>query len=110
MLSKRLYMVMALLLLAGAAQVFPQWKDDGPLAPAPRNSPPIYTGDAKANGKKALAEAKKSGKRVILDFGGDWCYDCHVLEYNLQSDARLHALVEANYVVAHVDVGEFNRN
>ena len=27
----------------------------------------------------ALLEARKTHKRVILDFGGDWCGDCQVL-------------------------------
>src|ERR1019366_2207184 len=28
----------------------------------------------------ALAAAKRGHKRVILDFGGDWCGDCQVLD------------------------------
>ncbi len=27
-----------------------------------------------------LAQAKREHKRVILDFGGDWCGDCQVLD------------------------------
>ena len=29
----------------------------------------------------ALAEARRTGKRVIMNFGADWCPDCWVLHY-----------------------------
>jgi thiol:disulfide interchange protein len=36
--------------------------------------------DAKAEIAEALANAAKTHRRVILVFGGNWCYDCHVLD------------------------------
>src|SRR5262249_19800627 len=36
--------------------------------------------DAHAEIKQALAEAAKEHKRVILVFGANWCWDCHVLD------------------------------
>ncbi len=55
--------------------------------------------------KAALARAAKEGKRVMVVFGANWCYDCHVM------DATFHArefapLVDANYVVVHINIGE----
>jgi len=105
---RRVVAIALLLLIATAAMA--QFKDDGTLAPPPSRSNHIYPADANKELKRALAAAKKQRKRVILDFGGDWCYDCHVLEYAFASDRAIHALLEANYVVAHIDVGEFDKN
>jgi thiol:disulfide interchange protein len=98
------------LLLVVSSAAFAQFKEDGLLAPPPSRSEALYAGDAKGNIRMALALAKKQHKRVIVDFGGDWCYDCHVLDYNLATDPGIHALLAANFVVAHVDVGEFDKN
>ncbi len=105
---RRLALV-AVFLLALSASSLAQFNEEGLLSPPPQKHA-IYTGDANANIRTALAQAKKQHKRVILDFGGDWCYDCHVLEYNFDADPGIHAVLEANYVVAHIDVGEFNKN
>src|SRR4051812_37391973 len=77
-----------------------QWKNDGLLEPAPRSGVPgMYEGDARKEIKAALEQAAKDHKRVLLVFGGDWCYDCHVLEYNFRQDPALHSLISANYQV-----------
>lgn len=106
---RRAILLPVLLLLASSA-AFAQFRDDGPLDAPPRNSGPIYTGDPATNIRQALARARKEHKRVILDFGGDWCYDCHVLEYNFDTDPGIKAVLNANFVVAHVDVGNFDKN
>ncbi|MGH2364277.1 MAG: thioredoxin family protein, partial [Chloroflexota bacterium] len=48
-------------------------------------------------------------KRVLLVFGGNWCYDCHVLDLAFRR-SDLAPLLRANYEVVNVDVGEFNAN
>jgi ketosteroid isomerase-like protein len=57
----------------------------------------------------ALASAAKDHKRVILIFGGNWCYDCHVLNAAFHSK-QIAPLVEANYHVVHVNIGEGDKN
>jgi Thioredoxin-like len=58
----------------------------------------------------ALAAAAKDHKRVILVFGANWCYDCHVLDTTFRSK-QFAATVAANYHVVHVNVGdEGNQN
>ena len=44
-------------------------------------------------------------KRVILIFGGNWCYDCHVLDATFHSKA-IAPLVNASFHVVHVNIGE----
>jgi thioredoxin 1 len=57
----------------------------------------------------ALATAAKDHKRVLLVFGGNWCYDCHVLDATFHSKA-IAPLVVANYHVVHVNVGDYDKN
>ena len=60
--------------------------------------------DAKAEIKEAVAKAAKEHKRVILVFGGNWCYDCHVLDLAFhQPDVQ--PIVDKNFEVVHVDIG-----
>jgi len=65
--------------------------------------------EARAEIKAALARAAKDHKRVILVFGGNWCYDCHVLDATFRSKA-IAPLVEANYHVVHVNIGDGDKN
>jgi len=100
----------ALALLFFAATAFAQWKTDGMLEAPPNRSAGLYAGNAKQDIQRALASATKSHKRVLLVFGGDWCYDCHVLEYNFHQDPALHSLLESNYKLVNVDVGKYDKN
>ena len=71
----------------------------------------LYPADADATREiaAALKLAVTDHKRVLLVFGANWCYDCHVL------DRALHAgtagkLVRASFLLVHVDIGEANKN
>jgi len=62
-------------------------------------------GEARAELKTAEGEAAKEGKRVLAVFGANWCYDCHVLDTTFRS-AAFAPLVNGNYVVIHINIGE----
>ena len=66
-------------------------------------------GDARKDVRRALESAAKSHKHVLVVFGADWCYDCHVLD---KAFARpdIAGVLHGNYEVVHVDVGEGNKN
>ncbi len=57
----------------------------------------------------AISEASKTGKNIILDFGANWCGDCHALEAQMQKP-ELVALIAKSFVVVNVDVGRFDKN
>ncbi|MGH9709710.1 MAG: thioredoxin family protein, partial [Candidatus Acidiferrales bacterium] len=57
----------------------------------------------------ALAAAARDHKRVILDFGGNWCYDCHVLDAAFHMPA-IAGILERNYIVVQVNIGEYDKN
>jgi thioredoxin 1 len=65
--------------------------------------------DARAELDSALASAAKDHKRVILVFGANWCYDCHVLDASFHSKG-IAPLVNANYHVVHINVGDEDKN
>ena len=73
--------------------------------------PDIYpaAGQAKSDLAAALAASAVNHKRVILDFGGNWCPDCHVLERYLHDSANA-PILEDNYILVHVNVGRLNEN
>ena len=62
------------------------------------------TADAHAELKEAKEKAARDHKRLLLVFGANWCFDCHVLDLAFQR-AELAPIVAANYEVVHVDLG-----
>jgi thioredoxin 1 len=65
--------------------------------------------DAHADIRQALATATKEHKRVILDFGGNWCGDCQVLDIYFH-DEKNRPLLESGFVLVHVDIGHMDKN
>jgi thiol:disulfide interchange protein len=64
---------------------------------------------ARADIAAALKSAAHSHRRVLLDFGGNWCGDCQVLDIYFHNQANL-PILEANYVLVHVNVGHMDEN
>lgn len=57
----------------------------------------------------AIARAARTHKRVLVVFGADWCYDCHVLDRALRRPDIAPAL-NSNFELVHVDVGQGDKN
>ncbi len=66
-------------------------------------------GDAHAEIREALSKAAKTHKRVLVVFGADWCYDCHVLDKAFQRK-DIAAVLNPSYEVVHIDVGRGEKN
>lgn len=60
--------------------------------------------DAHAEIKEAEEVAAAGHKRLLLVFGANWCYDCHVLDLAFQRP-DLAPVLAASYQVVHVDLG-----
>jgi thiol:disulfide interchange protein len=67
------------------------------------------TADAKEDIRNALIKAKAEHKRVLLDFGGNWCGDCQVLNIYFHDPGNA-SLLAANYVRVDVNVGRYDKN
>ncbi|HKU69892.1 MAG TPA: thioredoxin family protein [Burkholderiales bacterium] len=58
----------------------------------------------------AQAEAKRTGKRVLLEIGGEWCKWCHIMDRTFAENPDLLALRRQNYVTVKVNVSRENMN
>lgn len=87
---------LALVLFAGSAS--PAMRD---IYPDP--------GQAKADLARALKTAASTHKRILLDFGGNWCGDCHVLDIYFHNAQNLD-LLEKNFVLVHINIGYMDQN
>lgn len=90
----------------------------GPPAPKTSASPSttrpdgqVYdaTRDAEADVDAALALARADGKRVLIDFGANWCPDCLVLDRQYRSP-QVAPILRQRYHVVTVDIGRGERN
>ena len=98
------------LLLFMSAVGFAQWKN-APLQPPAKPNMQLYPANANATEeiRKAKLTAAKQRKRILLVFGANWCVDCHVLD-NAFHQPRIAPLLNANFLVVHVDVGKYDKN
>jgi len=73
--------------------------------------PDIYPDPSRASADiaAALKTAAASHKRIIVDFGGNWCADCHVLDFYFH-DARNRPVLEANFILVHVNIEHMDAN
>jgi thiol:disulfide interchange protein len=66
-------------------------------------------GQARTDLASALKTAAASHKRILLDFGGNWCGDCQVLDIYFHNEAN-RPILEANFVLVHVNIGHMEEN
>lgn len=116
---------LAVAVLITAGTVF--YLRTSPVAPAPAPTPaaaipakrpaPDYTpkhiysvtASPTADIAAGLAQARRDHKRVILDFGGDWCGDCQVLDIYFHQPPNAD-LLDQNFVLVHVSIGHEDAN
>jgi thiol:disulfide interchange protein len=66
--------------------------------------------DAAADIQEAIREAQRTGKRIILDVGGDWCPWCHVLDGFFEKHPEIVELRDKNFITVNVFYGSENKN
>jgi len=66
--------------------------------------------DARASIRAALAGAKAAHKRVLVDFGANWCEWCRGLQALFSAPGAIARELDDGFVLVLVDVGEMNRN
>jgi thiol:disulfide interchange protein len=66
--------------------------------------------DPAADLATVLAEARATGRRVLVDVGGEWCVWCHVMDRFFAGDATARALRDQGFVWLKVNVSPQNRN
>jgi len=93
---KQLVLVALLSLAAGTAN-----SADRAIYPDP--------GQARTDLAAALKTAARTHRRILLDFGGNWCGDCQVLDLYFH-DARNKPILDANFVLVEINIGNEDAN
>ena len=75
---------------------------------------PVHKFDPKRNAaadiQEAIGEAQRTGKRIILDIGGDWCSWCHVLDKFFDQHPEIVELRDKNFITVNVFYSSENKN
>lgn len=66
--------------------------------------------DAAKGIKLAVKQAKKEGKHVFLQAGGNWCIWCARFNEFITSDKQIDSIILKNYVVYHLNYSKENKN
>jgi thioredoxin 1 len=86
-------------------------RQDAARLKQPLDQKDLYPASADANAEiaEAVTKATETQKRVLVVFGGNWCYDCHVLDEAFHSP-EISPTVEKYFEVVHVDIGQMDKN
>ncbi len=75
---------------------------------------PVERYDPKRDAAKdihdAVVEAGRSGKRILLDVGGDWCIWCKRLDSLFQANREIADFLHQNYIVVKINFSKENEN
>jgi thioredoxin-related protein len=75
---------------------------------------PVHRYDPSRNAvtdiEKAIGEAQRTGKRIILEVGGDWCSWCHALDRFFQEHPDVVQLRDENFITVYVYYNSENKN
>lgn len=66
--------------------------------------------DAQADINKLIAQAKKEGKNIMIQAGGNWCIWCLRFNNFVQETPELKELVDKNYLYYHLNYSPDNKN
>lgn len=58
----------------------------------------------------ATARAKDTGKRVLVDVGGEWCRWCHILDQFIETTPEVKTVIDTHYVTVKVNWSPDNKN
>lgn len=78
----------------------------------PEAEPAIYdpARDAAHDIEQAIAEANRTGKRILLEVGGNWCIWCHEMERYFETHEDLRSLRDQNYITVKINYSPDNQN
>lgn len=77
------------------------------ISPANDTYPDIAL--AKTQVEEAFLTAARTHRKVLLDFGGNWCPDCRMLA-GIFEQPEVAQWLESQFVVVPVNVGRINQN
>lgn len=60
--------------------------------------------------REAIAEAKQTGKRILLEVGGEWCSWCHIMDDYFEQNPTLLDFREKNFILVKINFSRENEN
>jgi thioredoxin-related protein len=60
--------------------------------------------------RNAIVEAQRTGKRILLEVGGEWCSWCHIMDRYFDQNPNLTKLRDTNYVTVKINFSKENEN
>ena len=75
--------------------------------PAPKYDPKR---DPERDIQDAVTEAGRTGKRILLEVGGEWCSWCHIMDRYFDENPKLLDLREKNFVMVKINFSHENEN
>src|SRR5215217_6175709 len=77
-----------------------------------QEKPAIYNpqANAEASIKKAVKQAAKENKHVLIQVGGNWCSWCIRFHNIVKNNDTLTQLMNDNYVLVHLNYSPENKN
>jgi thiol:disulfide interchange protein len=66
--------------------------------------------DAAADLKATMDQARKKGKRILVQVGGDWCGWCHLMNKYFHENETVAAALQKDFIIQKVNYSEENRN
>ncbi len=87
-----------------------------PAQPPPAGGPymPVHVYDPARNAQQdirnAAAEARRTGRNVLVEVGGTWCIWCRIMDTFFTQHPDLAELREKNYVLVFVNYSPENKN
>jgi thiol:disulfide interchange protein len=76
-----------------------------------RPDPHLYsdTANPATDISAAIARATREHKRILLDFGGNWCGDCQILDIYYHQSPNAEILAQ-HYLLVHISIGDSTLN
>ena len=114
-MQNRLWLTLASIpvaMLIASSPAIAQTEEVITIKAAPQEKPAIYDekADAREQISAAVAKAMKENRRVLVQWGANWCGWCHLLHNTMKSDRELSRKVLYEYDVVLIDVGRFDKN
>jgi thioredoxin-related protein len=78
-----------------------------PYTPVKKNDPGR---NADQDIKDAVVEAQKTGKRILLEVGGDWCHWCHIMDDYFDKNPKLTASRDTHFITVKINFSPQNEN
>jgi len=66
--------------------------------------------DASKDIAEAVKEAQRTGRRILLDVGGDWCSWCHKLDAFFKEHDDIRRYLNEHFIVVKINYSKENKN